>query len=333
MALKLGIVEKAQAVKESIGKQNMEGEELTKDQAEKMDAMMKAIKAIRSVGNVSQDNPTLEELSRQRAAHELVAKLAKTPVGVARERFLLEGMNAEWTSPDFPHVKKTVILYCHGGGYTCGGLGYAGILAGKLALFTGLCVLSFEYRLAPENPYPAAIDDGMKAYDYLLHQGYGAAQIILCGDSAGGNMALELVLRLKDEGRMMPKAMILMSPWTDMTVSAPSYEKYKDLDPMLTKEYVLGVRKAYAGEEADFEQPEYSPLYGELSGMPKTFIQVGSNEILRSDSERLHKKMIQAENDVKLRIYKGGWHVFQQLPVPRAAKAMEDVREFVWSLM
>lgn len=298
----------------------------------KMDPLMKAIKAVRAVSEISEET-TPEELSRQRNAQEFLAKLVTPPIGVSYEKVEMGGINAEWARPDYTHVKKTVILYCHGGGYTCGGLGYAGILAGKLAIHTGLDVLYFEYRLAPENPYPAAIEDGVKVWDALMHMGYGAENVIIAGDSAGGNMALEIVFKLKQEGRFLPKALILMSPWTDMTVTSPSYEKYKDLDPMLTKEYVLGVRKAYAGEDADYSLPQYSPLYGELKGMPPTFIQVGSNEILRSDSENLYKKLRHNECNVKMTVYKGGWHVFQQLPLPRASKALDDVRDFIWSLL
>lgn len=304
----------------------------TEVKAVKMDPLMKAIKAVRSVSEISGET-TPEELSRQRSAQEFLAKLVTPANGVSYERTEIDGIKAEWARPDYTHMKKSIILYCHGGGYTCGGLGYAGILAGKLALHTGLSVLYFEYRLAPENPYPAAIEDAMRVWDALMHMGYGAENVIIAGDSAGGNMALEMVLKLREEGRFLPKALILMSPWTDMTATSSSYEKYKDLDPMLTKEYVLGVRRAYAGADADYSLPQYSPLYGELAGIPPTFIQVGSHEILRADSENLYKKLRHNECNVKLTVYNGGWHVFQQLPLPRAAKALDDIRDFIWTLL
>ena len=318
----------------TIGKINKRGEETGK-KPEKMDPLMKAIKAVRSVSEISGET-TPEELSRQRTAQEFLAKLATPTNGVSYKSYEgaeTSGIKAEWAIPDYTHVKKNIILYCHGGGYTCGGLGYARILAGKLALHTGLSVLYFEYRLAPENPYPAAIEDGMKVWDSLMHMGYGAENVMIAGDSAGGNMALEMVFKLKEESRFLPKALILLSPWTDMTVASPSYEKYKDIDPMLTKEYVLGVRKAYAGENVDYALPQYSPLYGDLTGMPPTLIQVGSNEILKSDSENLYKKLKHNECNVKLAVYQGGWHVFQQLPLPKASKALDDVRDFIWTLL
>ncbi|MCD7836771.1 MAG: alpha/beta hydrolase [Lachnospiraceae bacterium] len=308
---------------------NKESQEI---KPEKMAPLMKAIKAVRSVNEISEET-TAEGFSRQRSAQEFLSKLVTPPIGVTYEKAGQGEINAEWASPDYTHVGKTVILYCHGGGYTSGGLGYAGILAGKLALHTGLSVFYFEYRLAPENPYPAAIEDGMKAWDSLMYMGYGAENVIIAGDSAGGNMALEIVLKLKEEGRFLPKALVLMSPWTDMTASSPSYEKYKDLDPMLTREYVLGVRKAYAGNEADYSLPQYSPLYGELTNMPPTLIQVGSNEILRADSERLYRKLKHNECNVRLKVYNGGWHVFQLLPLHKASRALDDVRDFIWTLM
>lgn len=107
---------------------------------------------------------------------------------------------------------RKIVLYCHGGGYTTGNLGYARPLAAKLAQGTGCPVLAFEYRLAPEHPYPAALKDAEKAWNYLMHQGWGAADVVLAGDSAGGNMALELVMRLRAEGRRLPGQLVLFSP-------------------------------------------------------------------------------------------------------------------------
>lgn len=302
---------------------------------EKMDPLMLAIKRVRSIGNhenSSDGELSLEDLNKQRAAQERLALLATPGIGVAYEQNKVDEIPIEWARPEFAHVKKPMILYCHGGGYTCGGLGYAGILSGKMAMHTGYEVLTFQYRLSPENPYPAAIEDAIRIWDYLMYLGYGADDVILAGDSAGGNLALELVLELKKNKRMLPKGMILMSPWTDMTITSSAYEKYKDVDPMLTKEYVLTVRGAYAGKDADFAAPELSPLFADLSDFPTTYIQVGSNEILRGDSEKLYKKLKQADVKTKLTIYKGGWHVFQQLPIHRATVALEDIATFVQSI-
>ena len=305
------------------------GDEIRKNHnSEKMDPLMHAIKTIHSTLGAS--NPENEEsLNKQRASMERLSKLAAINTGMIYERNLVGDIPTEWAIPEFAHRKDKVILYCHGGGYTCGGLGYARILAGKLAYYTGLETLAFEYRLAPENPYPSAIEDAIAIWNHLLFLGYGAKNIIIAGDSAGGNLALEICLILKITERFLPGGLILMSPWTDMTATSSSYEKYKDLDPLLTLEYILDVRKAYAGSYADTRDPSFSPLFGDLSELPPTLIQVGSNEILRSDSEQLYKNMRKQNVPCSLEVYKGGWHVFQQMPISKATKAMEDVKIFM----
>lgn len=297
----------------------------------KMDPLMKAVKAIHSVIAVS-DVDRAESLDKQRASHERLSKLVTPAVGVTYTKEEVRGIHTEWAVADFPHRDRPIVLYCHGGGYTSGGLGYAGMLAGKMVMHTGLSVYSFEYRLAPENPYPSAIEDAITVWDHLMYLGYGADEIIVLGDSAGGNLALELTLVLQSQKRQLPAALILMSPWTDMTASGASYEKYKDTDPMLTVEYVYGARNAYAGCETDYTNPSLSPLYAGLTDMPPTLIQVGSNEILRSDSENLHKKLHKNGCITRLQVFAGGWHVFQVLPIPKASKALNDVAEFIKEL-
>lgn len=133
------------------------------------DPLMKAIKAVNSIGGKSL---TQEDLKKQRSSMELASKLATPNDGFTVESFIAEGVSCEWVKPDLAHNPNYIILYAHGGGYTCGGLGYARILAAKLAISTGFSVVSFEYRLAPENKYPAALDDGMVVWNHLVQQGY-----------------------------------------------------------------------------------------------------------------------------------------------------------------
>ena len=299
--------------------------------SDKNDPVMRAVKAVHSV-TVASDSVAAEDLERQRTGQDLFSKLATPVLGTTTEFLNIKHIPSEWVRPDFAHRKDRVILYCHGGGYTCGSLKYAGILASKLSLHTGLDVLSFEYRLAPEHPYPAAIEDGITAWNYLMLQGYGAEDVIIAGDSAGGNLALEICLKLKSQQRMLPKALILLSPWTDMTVTSETYITHQKLDPMLTKDYVKAVRGAYAGADADFASPEYSPLFGDLRGFPKTLIQVGTHEILLGDSTNLAQRMKEQEVAVSLEICENGWHVFQQMPIRRAAKAMKSIGDFVQGL-
>lgn len=299
--------------------------------ADRLDPMMRALKAIHSA--TRPDSTAPEDLERQRAGQELLGRLVSPPLGLRYAAMPLEGpggpIPAEWAVPEAAHQTRQVILYCHGGGYTCGQLGYARVLASKLAMTCGWEVLSFEYRLAPEHPYPAAIEDALAAWDKLMYLGYGAADVVLAGDSAGGNLALELALQLKSQGRQLPRALVLMSPWTDMTASGRSYRERADKDPLLTMAYISGVRAAYTGPDADWSQPCYSPLWADLAGMPPMLIQVGTHEILRSDAELLYKKLIRQGCFAVLEVYEDCWHVFQQMPIKKAAQAMESIGRFL----
>ncbi len=192
-------------------------------------------------------------------------------------------------------------------------------------------VLSFDYRLAPENPYPAALKDAMKAWDYLMLLGYGARDVIIAGDSAGGNLALSLVLKLKAQERLLPRGLVLMSPWTDLTASGKSYTEKTELDPVLNEEYLNRMIENYA-KDVELNNPLVSPLFGDFTGFPPTYIQAGDNEILLSDSELLHKKLIHANVSVKLDVFKGMWHVFQMSPLKTAYEAMEKNAEFIFDI-
>ena len=214
---------------------------------DRLTPLMKAIKAVHSATSSASTNP--EDLEKQRAGQELFGKLVTPALGLRTDPLTLRHgpvpVPAEWVRLDAGHDRNHAVLYCHGGGYTCGQLGYARVLAGKLALSTGCDVLSFEYRLAPEHPYPAALQDALSVWDYMAYMGYGARDILVAGDSAGGNLALELALKLKEQGRRQPRALILMSPWTDLTASGESYTQRAELDPMLTMDYIESVRAAF----------------------------------------------------------------------------------------
>jgi monoterpene epsilon-lactone hydrolase len=290
---------------------------------------MRALKTIHSAATPETMN--LEDLERQRRGQELLGRLVAPMAGMSWEPFSLDGMNAAWVRPHRGHDRRRCILYCHGGGYTSGTLGYSRILASKLAHVTGYEVLSFEYRLSPEYPYPAATQDAMRAWDYLMYQGYGARDVVVAGDSAGGNLTLVLTHMLKQSGRRLPGALILLSPWTDMTASGKSYQERQDIDPILTMNYITAVREAYA-RSADYSSPLLSPLLGDLTGFPPTLIQVGTNEILLSDSVRLRDRMIQAAVPCRLEVWTDMWHVFQMFPMKKAVEAMESVGRFLLEL-
>ncbi len=292
----------------------------------RMDPLMRALKAIHSAG--SPDSMTPEDLERQRRSQEVLGRLAAPMAGMEYTEFALRNMACAWTRLRAPHGRRHAILYCHGGGYTSGNLGYARVLASKLAHVTGYDVLSFEYRLAPEHPYPAAVEDALQAWDHLMLLGYGAQDIILAGDSAGGNLALVLCLRLRGAGRRLPGGLVLFSPWTDMTMSGPSYGERAAIDPMLTANYIDAVRRAYAPGE-DFSHPELSPLFGDLSGFPRTLVQVGDHEILFSDAQRLAEALRRQNVPARLEVSEGMWHVFQMFPSKKAAAALQSVARFL----
>ena len=247
----------------------------------------------------------------------------------------IDGMHGEWVCVNRAHMKKYVILYCHGGGYSTRSSLYARTLTTKLAASTSMDVLSFDYRLAPEHPYPAALEDALKAWNHLMQYGYGARDVLVAGDSAGGNLALALTLKLKEQARLLPKGLLLMSPWTDLAGSGKSYLSKKDVDPVLNAGYLDAMKENYLGAQNTQEtwaDPFVSPLYGDFEDFPPTYIQVGDQEILRSDSVLLYKKMNKAGVNVKIDIYKGMWHVFQMSPLKTAYDAMEKNAEFIFSL-
>ena len=292
----------------------------------RLDPLMRALKALHSAG--APESMTEEELERQRRGQDMLGKLTAPMAGMEYEEFLLSGMNAAWTRLKAPHGSRRAILYCHGGGYTSGNLGYSRVLSSKLAHATGYDVLSFEYRLAPEFPYPAAVEDALRAWDHLMLLGYGARDIVLAGDSAGGNLALVLCRRLKEAGRRLPGALILMSPWTDMTMSGASYAERAEIDPMLTPEYIEAVRTAYAAGR-DYHSPDLSPLFADLTDFPPTLIQVGDHEILYSDSEALASALERALVPCRFEVSEGMWHVFQMFPIKKASLAMENIARFL----
>ena len=298
--------------------------------ADRLDPALRMLKALHSVS--TPEEITAEELEKQRRSQEFLGNLTAPMSGMEWEPFELDGMPAAWMRMERPHRRRHAILYCHGGGYTSGNLGYSKVLASKLTRVTGYDVLTFEYRLAPENPYPAAVDDAERAWDHLMHLGYGARDVVIAGDSAGGNLALVLCHRLKEQGRMLPAALLLMSPWTDMTASGASYAEREELDPMLTPNYIKAVRKAYAGDR-DVSAPELSPLFGDFTGFPPTLIQVGEYEILYSDAERLRDKMREAGVPCHMEVWEKMWHVFQMFPLKKSSAAMEEMGRFLLELL
>ena len=292
-------------------------------------AMMKAMRTIRSASSPAAAGQ--EELDRQRKGQKVLGRLAAPLLGLSWEPFELNGMPAAWVRPERGHDPRKVVLYCHGGGYTSGSLDYSRPLASKIANRTGYEVLCFEYRLAPERPSPAARQDALKAWDYLMLLGYGARDVVVMGDSAGGNLALVLTLMLRDARRQLPRRLVLFSPWTDMTFSGESFTERAGDDPSLTADYMLATRDAYA-PGADWTDPLLSPLFGDVSGFPPVMIQAGSNEILFDDSARLHQRLLEQGVPCRMECWEDMWHVFQMFPLKQADRAVDHVAQFLLEL-
>ncbi len=275
------------------------------------------------------------DIEKHRQSQDQVGVLLGQNKDIVIKETDIDGMYGEWISVNRAHMKKHVILYCHGGGYSTGSSLYGRTLTTKLAFSTSMDVFSFDYRLAPEHQYPAPLEDAVKAWDYLMMYGYGARDVILAGDSAGGNLALTLTLKLKDEGRLLPKGIVLFSPWTDLTGTGKSHQSKEGIDPVLDAAYLEDAIRNYLGENPSEEllrNPYVSPLFGTFEGFPPAYIQVGDQEILLSDSKLLFKRMKQAGREVRLDIFEGMWHVFQMSPFKTASEAMDKSAEFIFSL-
>lgn len=275
------------------------------------------------------------DIEKHRQSQDQLGALFGQNKAVVIREVDIGGMYGEWLCVNRAHMKKYVILYCHGGGYSTGSSLYGRTLTTRLAFSTSMDVLSFDYRLAPENPYPAAIEDAMKTWNHLMMFGYGARDVILTGDSAGGNLALALTHQLKKEGRLLPRGIVLLSPWTDMTGSGRSHQTKEGIDPVLNAAYLQEAIENYLGKDYSrdlLKEPSVSPLFGEFEGFPPTYIQVGDQEILQSDSVLLYKKMQQAGVNVTLDVFKGMWHVFQMSPFKTAVEAMDKNAEFIFNI-
>ena len=200
------------------------------------------------------------DIEKHRHSQDQMGALFGNSREVAVTETTVGSMYAEWIRVDRPHSGKKIILYCHGGGYSTGSPLYARTLTTKLASQLSMDVFCFDYRLAPEHPYPAAVDDAQTAWDFLMLQGYGAKDIFVAGDSAGGNLALALGLRLKKQKRMLPAGFVLMSPWTDLTVSGKTHVTKADVDPVLNQNYLNEMIENYVPQAKKVQMEAVKPL-------------------------------------------------------------------------
>ena len=229
-------------------------------------------------------NCSLETTRRgQNALGELMRAAHHGQVRTKRHDF--EHFQGAWVLPRDLR-RDGVILYLHGGGYTCGGLDYALGFGSTLADESGAKVFCAAYRLAPEAPFPAAVEDALESYRYLLDKGYAPKKICLCGESAGGGLCFSLCLRLKELRLPLPGSVIAISPWTDLTLSGESFRTNLERDVSLSQEQLAFYTRCYTQEP---QAPLASPLFGDLTGLPPSLIFVGGDELLLSDSQRIYQ--------------------------------------------
>jgi monoterpene epsilon-lactone hydrolase len=224
-------------------------------------------------------------------------------------------------------VGDGVILYLHGGGYSLGSARTGANLAAPLARSTGVPAVSLDYRLAPEDPFPAAVDDALAAYRELLDS---SQKVVVAGDSAGGGLALALMIAARRAGLPQPVGAVLYSPWTDVSLSGGSMDARSEYDPLFARAQMAESADWYVGDR-DPEDELASPLFADLTGLPPLLIQVGSAEVLLDDSLRLAVRAAEAEVDVSLDVIAGAPHVFQYFTgfLPEADEALERAAAFV----
>jgi acetyl esterase/lipase len=242
--------------------------------------------------------PDGKPLELDRREWEAAARLVVLPKAARFQGADAGGVRAEWM--EMPPVnRQRVFLLLHGGGYVSGSPRTHRKLAAAMSRAAYARVLTPEYRLAPEHPFPAGVKDAVRVYGWLLEQGIAPADIVVGGDSAGGGLALSMLLALREGGAELPRAAVLLSPWTDLTVSSPSYNAHKKLDPSVTR---TGLRRAaahYAGQR-DPAEPLLSPLFADLRGLPPLLVHAGGNEVMLDDSRIFAERARGAGVDVTL---------------------------------
>jgi len=259
---------------------------------------------------------------------EIITRPVPDEVRVAERT--LGGRPALALEPAYGTSVDSVLLYLHGGGYVVGTPGTHAALAAGLARRAGVRAVLPDYRLAPEHPFPAAVDDALAAYRELVGEAGSADRVVLAGDSAGGGLALATLLAARDAGLPLPAAVVVLSPWVDLTVSGDSIATRDRRDPIFGKADIESYAVQYLSD-GDREAPLASPLFADLHGLPPLLIQVGGNEVLLDDALRLAVRAAEHEIDVTLRVWPEVPHVFQHFAgvLDEADEALDDAGTFL----
>lgn len=260
---------------------------------------------------------------------EQSAERIKLPEKCILVKHELAGIPADWISYSGVESDR-VILYLHGGGYVfCSPRTHSDLIL-RLARASKARAVAIDYRLAPENPHPAAVEDALAAYKCLLDNGTDPSRIAVMGDSAGGGLALVLLQTLRDRKMPLPACAVCMSPWADLTCSGESFKKNSWKDPVLPSKTTAEFARMYQ-PEGDLALPSVSPLFGDFSNLPPILIHVGTNEILLDDSRRIAEKAAKTNTIVEIKVWPKMIHIFQMLSVilPEARQSIREIGQFV----
>lgn len=268
-------------------------------------------------------------LSVRRQEWQSAAAQVVLPPNITIRPFDAPGVAGEWLSSS-GSVAQSVLLYLHGGAYIAGSCLTHRELAARLCLTSGVHVLLIDYRLAPEHPFPAAIEDAAASYHWLLRRAIPPEQIIIGGDSAGAGLAVATLLWIREQKLPLPAAGVLLSPWVDLALTGPSLQTRAAIDPVCSYEGLLLAAKLYLAD-ADAQTALASPLYAELHGLPPLLIQVGDHEVLLSDSTRLAERAQAAGVEVCLEIWEELWHVWHGWAgvLPEGQQAIVRIGSFI----
>jgi epsilon-lactone hydrolase len=257
-------------------------------------------------------------IAERRAQYERAERVFPTPPDVAIERVTAPDRPAEWLRPPGART-DAAIIYLHGGGYVIGSPRSHRHLAAAIVRAAGTAGLLVDYRLAPEHPFPAALDDAVAAYQWMLDRGLAPERVAVAGDSAGGGLTVALLLALRDRGLPRPAAAVCISPWVDLTCTGATYATKAAVDPIVTRQSTTAMAQAYAGAH-DPKAPLLSPLYADLRGLPSLLVQVGSDEVLLDDALGLGERARAAGVDVTVEEWPAMIHVWHWF-LPMLAEA------------
>ena len=269
------------------------------------------------------------DILARRARFERSSTRLQFRLGAACDAVDVNGIPGEWVIAPGADTGR-VVLYLHGGGYVMGSVRTHRGLAARISRAAKARVLLVDYRLAPEHPFPAAVEDAAAAYAWLLNGGFSAARIVIAGDSAGGGLALALLVNIRDEGIPLPCAAVCLSPWTDLAVTGASMAANAATDPIVRREDALAAAAAYLAG-GDPKTPLASPLYADLTGLPPLLIQAGTAETLLDDARRLAQRAGAAGVEITLDLWEHMFHVWQMCyPIlPEGRRAIRDIGRFV----